>query len=90
MVIHMIPIDRIEDEETLILDVRQPEELVLDPLPYGSLHIPLAELPARLAELPMDKRLACLCAGNVRSEKAAEYLYARGFEKVCVLDKFSL
>lgn len=91
----MITINELNDTDTTIIDVRQPEELVADPLNHDEIktapiNIPLPELIARLDELPKDKRLAFLCAGNIRSVQAAEYLTAKGHQNIVVLDKFSL
>jgi rhodanese-related sulfurtransferase len=74
----------------LVVDVRSADEVAADPI-AGAINIPLPELLGRLDELPRDRRLAFVCAGNVRSVKAAEYLSgALGWDNVCVLDKFSL
>lgn len=91
----MITIDQLNDTETIIIDVRQPEELTADPLNHDEikeapLNIPLPELIARLDELPENKRLAFICAGNIRSVQAVEYLTAKGHENIVVLDKFSI
>ncbi len=91
----MITIDTLNAQDTIIIDVRQPEELVADPLRHESIltqpiNIPLPELVARQDEMPKDKRLAFICAGNIRSVQAVEYLSAKGYENICVLDKFSL
>lgn len=74
---------------TLIVDVREIEELEVDPIP-GALHIPLMQIPERLDDLPRNCTLAFVCAGNIRSRHAADYLTARGFSNIVVLDKFSL
>lgn len=73
----------------LIVDVREAEELESDPIP-GALHIPLMTIPERMDDLPQDRPLAFVCAGNVRSRHAADYLTARGLTNIFVLDKFSL
>ena len=91
----MIGIDQLNDENSIIIDVRQPEELVADPLNNDliktpPMNIPLPELIGRLNELPEGHRLAFVCAGNIRSVQAAEYLSAKGYENVCVLDKFTI
>ncbi len=91
----MISIDQLNDENSIIIDVRQPEELVADPLNNDliktpPMNIPLPELIGRLDELPEGHRLAFVCAGNIRSVQAAEYLAAKGYENVCVLDKFTI
>ena len=90
----IIDISDLGSDNLLIIDVRQPEELQIDPVTdlvdQEYLNIPLPELPARIEELPKGRKLALLCAANVRSKQGAEYLIARGFEDVCVLNKFSL
>ncbi len=91
----LISIQDLNDTDTIIIDVRQAEEIIDDPIQHENikqspLHIPLPELTERLDELPKDQRLAFLCAGNIRSKKAADYLLASGTENVCILDKFSL
>lgn len=63
------------------LDVREPFE-------HEALHvegvtlIPLGELPTRYTELDATKPVLCICAGGVRSERAAKFLLANGFEQV--------
>ena len=93
--IDLISIEKLMDTDTVIVDVRQAEELEADPLQHSliqhtPLHIPLPELPERTNELPNDKRVAFLCAGNIRSAQAARYMHAHGHDNVCVLDKFSI
>ena len=65
------------------------EEIEADPID-GAFHMELSTVPSRYQELPEDKLLAFVCAGNVRSVQAAEYLAAMNYGQVCVLDKFSL
>lgn len=93
--IEILPIEKVLAMNALVIDVRQPEELIADPLTpveiaHKSLHIPLGELPHRLSELPRDRTLALICAGNIRSVKGANFLATQGFENVCVLDKFTV
>lgn len=91
----MISIDQLNDTDTIIIDVRNPDELIADPLhnpqiTHMPINIPLPEFISRMNELPEGKRLAFICAGNIRSRQAADYLAARGYDNVCVLDKFSV
>ena len=53
----------------------------------GSVNVPLADLPARLAELRGAQRqpLVVVCRTDKRSAKAAELLRAAGFPRVDVL-----
>lgn len=66
---------------TVILDVRQPEEIALASLP-GTVNIPLNELPARVSELAPQTPIAVLCHHGVRSEMAAQFLERQGFSDV--------
>lgn len=58
-----------------ILDVREPEELSgdLGRIP-DSVHIPLGELRTRLAEVPRDKPVVCVCRSGRRSAQACTIL----------------
>ncbi len=69
-----------EDAVTLI-DIRNPAEVERGMMP-GALHIPLAQLRARLAEVPTDKAIVVYCAGGWRSSVAASLLRANGFHDV--------
>ncbi|NUP75049.1 MAG: MBL fold metallo-hydrolase [Sinomonas sp.] len=65
----------------IVIDVRNPGERALGLIP-GSRHIPLAEIPGRLAEIPRDADLVLHCAGGVRSSVAASYLRMHGYGRV--------
>ena len=76
--------------DVLIIDVREAWELELAHtrhLPDLALrHIPLGQLPLRVAELDVlesqGKTLAMLCHHGVRSMNAAYFLAQQGFERV--------
>jgi rhodanese-related sulfurtransferase len=66
-----------------ILDVREPAELTgelgrID----GSLHIPLGELRARLADVPREQPVVCVCRSGRRSAQAAAILEKAGVRDV--------
>ena len=69
----------------VVLDVREPVELQIAPVtPNGFtlVAIPMAEIPARLAELDASQPIACLCHHGIRSHRVAAFLQAQGFEHV--------
>ena len=70
--------------QTLLLDVREPWELDIARLP-GALHIPMAAIPARLAELDRDRDIVVLCRSGGRSLNVAHFLEAQGFPSVANL-----
>lgn len=66
-----------------ILDVREAPELVADlGRIEGSLHIPLGELRTRLAEVPRDKPVVCICRSGRRSAQATLILEKAGIPEV--------
>src|SRR5262245_38655220 len=73
--------ERLEDEEMLVLDVRDRDEFDEAHIP-GSVHLPYGELPERQAELPRDRAIAAICSGGKRSGLAASILQREGFERV--------
>lgn len=71
--------------DTLLLDVRTPEEVEIATLP-GALNIPLHELAARLGEIGQAAAIAIYCHHGVRSEQAARLLERQGRTAVSHLE----
>ncbi len=65
----------------IILDVREPAEHAARHI-EGSLLIPLAHLPERLAEIPTDRDIIIHCKMGGRSAKALAYLKSQGFTRI--------
>ncbi len=66
----------------VLLDVREPWELQtasVAPQGFTLVAIPMNEIPARLAELGADHRIACLCHHGARSQRVAAFLDQNGF-----------
>ncbi len=61
-----------------VRDVREDWEFRRGRVP-GALHIPMGQLPARVAELPHDKALAVICEHGNRSLVATHFLLVKGF-----------
>lgn len=85
MVPHEIPEIGIAEltADAALLDVREDDEWRAGHA-QGALHIPLRALPARLAEVPGDTRLAVVCRSGGRSAKATAWLRAQGYDAVNV------
>lgn len=73
----------------VVLDVREPWELQtasVKPDGFTLLHIPMREVPARLAELEdtygSAHPIACLCHHGMRSLQVGNFLEQRGFTEV--------
>ena len=64
-----------------VVDIRNAGELATGGLP-GAVHIPLAELAARSAELDPSRPVLVYCAGGWRSSVASSLLRADGFADV--------
>jgi NADPH-dependent 2,4-dienoyl-CoA reductase/sulfur reductase-like enzyme/rhodanese-related sulfurtransferase len=68
-----------ETNETLIVDVRTPEEFARGAYP-GALNIPLDELKSRIGEFGMkDRKIILYCASGGRSSYALQVLNSLGF-----------
>lgn len=69
-----------------VVDVREPAELRTASIQaddsFTLLAIPMATIPARLAELDPQKPVACLCHHGGRSMQVASFLHGRGFAHV--------
>lgn len=78
---------RARDGELVVIDVRPPNEYETAHLPYAR-SMPLAELKARLAELPKDKLIVAYCRGPFcfMSADAATLLRSQGFEALQLRD----
>ena len=70
-------VDPREVGDDLLLDVREPHEWAAGHAP-GAVHVPLGELPQRLAELPEDRPVAVVCHLGGRSAHATAFLRANG------------
>jgi rhodanese-related sulfurtransferase len=68
----------------ILLDVREGWELDVARLP-DTVHIPMDEVPARLAELDRDRDIVVLCRSGGRSLTVARFLEAQGYPSVANL-----
>jgi rhodanese-related sulfurtransferase len=68
----------------ILLDVRESWELDVARLP-DTVHIPMAEVPARLAELDRQRDIVVLCRSGGRSLTVARFLDAQGYRSVANL-----
>jgi len=67
-----------EQNAPVVLDVREDWEREIAALP-GTLHIPMNQVSARLAEIPRDRDVVVMCRSGGRSLKVAGYLQGMGF-----------
>jgi len=71
--------------DVILLDVREHDELAIAAV-AGALHIPMREIPARLAELDAAKPLVVMCHSGGRSRRVAAFLQGNGFTNVFNLE----
>src|SRR2546427_11316471 len=73
-------VEELRSDRVILLDVRPAEEYQAGHLPQA-LSIPVAELEARLAEVPLDKEIVAYCRGPycVFADEAVALLRARGY-----------
>ena len=67
--------------DVLLVDVREPYEVKFASFGVPFVHIPLADLPARLKELPRERDIVVACRSGSRSAHAARYLRDLGYPR---------
>jgi len=78
-----VSIDGVPDplpEGLAVLDVREPVEWAHGHI-EGAVHVPLMDLPQRLADLPREQTLV-VCKVGGRSAQAVGYLVEQGYDVV--------
>lgn len=74
------------DDDFVLLDVREPVELEICSIPGTHLHIPMQQVPARLAEIPRDRDVVVYCKAGGRSARVCQFLLHQGYTRVANLD----
>lgn len=69
------------DPQPILLDVREDWELAIARVAEAQ-HIPMGEVPSRLAELDPEREIVVMCRSGGRSATVARYLEQQGFGKV--------
>jgi len=69
------------DTTVVFLDVREDSELAICKI-ENALHVPLGKIPESLHTLPKDKTLLVFCHHGMRSQRAQQFLLAKGFDAV--------
>jgi rhodanese-related sulfurtransferase len=70
--------------DTLILDVRNPDEAAAGMI-KGALLVPEDQVLARLSEIPKDKRIVAHCSTGIRGEMAYHKLKEKGYNVAFVI-----
>jgi rhodanese-related sulfurtransferase len=73
------------DDPPLLVDVREDWERELAVIP-GSVHVPMGEIPTRIAELPRDRDVTFYCHHGSRSLQVALWLQAQGYDRLANLE----
>jgi rhodanese-related sulfurtransferase len=74
--------EKLSNGETLqLIDVREPYEWNAGHI-EGAEHVPLAQLPQKLAQLDRERFTVMICRSGARSERARQFLRQAGFERV--------
>jgi rhodanese-related sulfurtransferase len=68
-------------DEAYVLDVREDDEWAAGHAP-GAHHVPMMEIPVRLAEVPQDGDVVVACRMGGRSGQVVAYLRQNGWDNV--------
>ena len=72
-------------DDAYLLDVREDDEWTAGHAP-GAHHVPMMEVPARLADVPTDADVVVVCRMGGRSAQVVTYLAKQGWDNVRNLD----
>lgn len=67
--------------DAYLLDVREPDEYAAGHAPSAH-HVPMMEIPGRLADVPSDGDVVVVCRSGTRSGQVVSYLQANGWDNV--------
>ncbi|HUI48682.1 MAG TPA: rhodanese-like domain-containing protein [Acidimicrobiia bacterium] len=67
--------------QNILLDVRETDEWEAGHAP-GAQWVPLGQLESARFQIPINRRIVCVCRSGVRSAKATEQLVQWGFDAV--------
>ena len=67
--------------DAYLLDVREPDEWEAGHAP-GAHHLPMMEVPARMADVPDDADVVVVCRSGGRSAQVTAYLRQHGWDNV--------
>jgi rhodanese-related sulfurtransferase len=73
------------EPDAYVLDVREPDEWAAGHAPDAH-HLPMMEIPVRMAEVPADGDVVVVCRSGARSAQVVSYLAGHGWDNVCNLD----
>ena len=71
--------------DAYLLDVREPDEWAAGHAADAH-HLPMMEIPARIAEVPTDTEVVVVCRSGARSGQVVSYLMGNGWDNVSNLD----
>ena len=74
-----IDVDATAGADVVVLDVREQDEWDAGHI-EGALHLPMSQLVDRVAELPADRRIVCVCRSGNRSARVTAWLIANGVD----------
>lgn len=67
--------------DVLLIDVREQQELDICHV-EGAIHIPMAQIPHRLDDIPQDKPVVFMCHTGVRSMNVTAWLHSQDYTNV--------
>lgn len=73
----------VREQGATVIDVREDDEVAEVRVP-GVRHIPLAEVPDRVDEVPRDETVYVICRSGGRSARAVEHYRSLGIDAVNV------
>jgi rhodanese-related sulfurtransferase len=68
-------------DDVYLIDVREDDEWLAGHAP-SAVHLPMTQLPERLAEVPAGQDVVIVCRSGHRSAEVTRFLIAQGYQNV--------
>ena len=74
--------EKIDLKTTLVIDLREDDELAVTPSPLGAIHVPTALMMEKVASetLPKDKKVVTICHSGGRCQTVTNLLLEHGYQ----------
>ncbi len=77
-----VSVNEINLSDFFVIDIREPNEVVAEPLPCEHVHIPMNDLLGNPSAIEKDKPYLLVCAAGVRTQYTANAFRSAGYSKV--------
>lgn len=79
---------QIDPNETMLIDIREADELETLPTVAGAVHMPMGKVFTELGKggIPKDKKIVAVCRSGGRCKVLADFMHEHGYDNIDYLE----